>query len=223
NNTLATSFIIAGSDLTPDGKTEIMAPGILTRMGFNKIQLEVNSSILSTEAKLEVKIFQNLPLYDDKGKYLVVLAAQSNPIKIFQVSPADKLKDKIKGAKIFFTLTRSELVSVEPVNIYLMRFTDQWDALETSVSKRNDDGSILFESATPGFSVFFVTAKNSSEKIPEVSEPPAEAASQQQPQKLSGQPSPITGLLEGSESSVVVLVIILVIGGIFVIVKRRSS
>ncbi len=136
----------------------------LSKKGLAKIQIETNTKVEAADANLKATVLDKIPLADESNKALTVLpAANQKALKVLQIAAGEKLKDKIKQAKISFVMSKEELGSSKASDIVLLRFADgKWNQLETTAGSAKADGSVEFTATTPGFSVFVVTTKPSS-------------------------------------------------------------
>ena len=130
----------------------------LLEKGLKALQIETASETQPSDSQIDVKIFDRLPIQDDKNQTIKLLPSSvQKPLKFFQFTPSSILKEKIKSANLTFTLQKSEIP--ENGTIAVLRFANgEWTELP-AIQKLNNDGSTDYTSTTPGFSFFVLAVK----------------------------------------------------------------
>ncbi len=128
--------------------------------GLNSVGISFNQNLQYTGTKVDLSVLDDLPESDDGQKLTKIAFGTERPIKVFRIKVPEEIKESIKGATINFTLEKTDINETELGEIILLRVSNnKWQALDTIVSERKEDGSVDFTSTTPGFSFFVVSKK----------------------------------------------------------------
>ena len=103
---------------------------------------------------------------------------------------APKLAGKIAPAKIHFEVKKSWLTDngFAADNVVLQRFTTSWEELDTK-KLRDDNNNVYYESVTPGFSYFAISAIEDNTVTEELAEQPLGQETQEKQQSITSLPS----------------------------------
>lgn len=126
---------------------------------------------------------------------------------------APKLEGKIKQAIIQFEVTKKWLEDneYEPEHIRLSRFADgSWRELTTSILTEESD-RVYYESTSPGFSYFAITAKKAAE------ETPAKTSATAEETPTAPELPPVAGEVKESITGNVVKTLLIIIGVLVVL------
>lgn len=158
---LASETAKASGTLEPGKPVSFPMPKAMQDNGLLAIHIESTSIINASEASIESRVFDRIPLVDDKNQSLKPLpSGVQKPIKIFQFIPSANLTNKIRQANITFRLTKTELQNTSAESIVLLRFSGgNWTELPAYINRSTQNESTEFTSTASGFSVFVVSSK----------------------------------------------------------------
>ncbi len=169
---LAEEKLTASENITAGGFLELVTSAEVAASSFVElVKIEVSDAVDSTEVSVGIKALSAIPQTDERGQSLTSMPSTEQPvIKVIQFTPTEKLSIALKQATIYFVLTEDELklnnMTVE--DVVLARFSDGlWAELPTNYTGQTEKGH-SFKSTSPGFSIFIVTRKLSSIKLPPV-------------------------------------------------------
>ena len=131
------------------------------KLGINKLKIEVNQNV--SNASIEIKTLDAIPLTDEKGQSLTEMPKPEQPVvKVIQFIPSTELGNSISQAEINFELTDEEMARfgiTTAAEVVLTRFAEgNWAELPTEFLVREGNKN-KFKAITTGFSVFVVTKK----------------------------------------------------------------
>ncbi|MCG2719614.1 MAG: PGF-pre-PGF domain-containing protein [Nanoarchaeota archaeon] len=121
------------------------------KTGIVNIIFKVKS--LAAAIKFEIINHETMPESVEENKDVEVY-------KYFEISTTNLPSDNIESASIKFEVDKAWIESkgFEPEDVVLMRYIGRWQELETEMISESTT-KVIYESTTPGFSVFAVSVK----------------------------------------------------------------
>lgn len=154
-------LIVEKTGEVQDG-VEFPVPEGIRDEGLTGLELYYDEGTSAVSTQINVQIFDSIPEEDaENAEVSRELPDEQEPLKVFEITPAENIDQVVDEAEITFVLTPEELAGLDPNQITLTRSeSGEWIELPTEITRTFEDGSIEFKALTPGFSVFVVAIKS---------------------------------------------------------------
>lgn len=210
---------------TKDTSVTIKMPPEILQHGLENLVIKTKERVPDSESAIKISIFSKIPQEDDRGQK-TTQPAYPEILKIFQITPAQGLADRIAEANITFSFLSNKSGSpINPVDIAFLRFADgKWN--ELPIVHRPRDNRLEFTSTASAFSIFVAASKNKKQtQLPATEAPNTQHASTS---LSNASKSTATGLASSNMPNrliygIVFILILLAIGGFLYTRKGESG
>lgn len=181
-------------------KPDVTTVAEFTKTALNSIAIDVINAANNVVISVEDVALPNVTALLNVYKYLEIKATNLSD-------------SNIKSAKLTFSVDKSWLADKDKNSVKLNRYSNGWQPLPTSLLSE-DATSVKYTAATPGFSIFAITAQNlQAQQQQDQQKPPVRPSEkQEEPLTIGGVEIPRQLIDYGPYILIVVIILVIVLG-----------